>query len=104
MIAHSIERYTPSTVVLLKEGKSTKFQGQHGSADHKEFIFWRALGQFKFKTGDIVVYHKKPAFITDIYGEYGPHIEWTGLKPRFVEILCQGEIFIVHPSMLRRKR
>src|SRR6185312_6162726 len=102
MITHVIERYARPVVVYSKT--DTKFRGQHGSEEHKEFIFRRSYGAFKFKEGDKIKYHKRKGIITEVYDRYDDLIQWTGLKPRFVEIVVDGNLYVVHPSQVKRMR
>jgi len=104
MITHSIEKYAyPVVVAKPHKSKSKKWKGEIGSDEHKLFIFERSSSSFKFKVKEHVVYHRRPAIIMDVIEEF-PLVQWSGLKPRFIEIQCDGDLYVVHPSMIRRKR
>ena len=113
MLTHSITPYThPVSRKALKQQhhqqpKKGKFQGTSGSGEHKEFIFNRAKLSHSFDVGDHVTFKRNPVQIVAIYEDYGPHVEWDGLCPMFVEIFDgnpKGDVVLVHPSQLRRKR
>ena len=84
-----------------------KFQGTSGSPEHKEFIYRRSFNACNFSVGEHVTFKRNPVQIVAIYEDYGPHVEWDGLCPLFVEIYDgndKGDVLLVHPSQLRRKR
>lgn len=112
MIEHSIAPYaTPAPVAQFRHYKQTKgskkFQGTSGSGEHKKFIFERAISQCHFELNDHVLYKRNPYQIVDIYMTYGDHVEWDGLKPRYIELWDHerpNEVILRHHSELRRKR
>lgn len=117
MLLHSIEVHAAPVKLrrlhsIIKAGgkpigKGSKFSGVSGSAAHKEFIFERAKLGHSFSKGDHVTLKRNPVQIVEIYEDYGPHVEWDGLCPKFVEVWDGNEkqlIVLVHPSQLRRKR
>ena len=113
MIVHRIEIHKPPApseptgkpkhiTHLLKQ----KFNGKHGTTDHRKFIHKRAVAECPFSKGDKVLLRKNVYEVTDIYGEKDfEYITWNGLAPEFVEIMDDyGEIKLANPGSLKKYR
>ena len=101
MIVHTITVYgEPKTHKVFPNNK--KFQGVHGTTDHRQFILKRALMSSTFTEGEYVIYKRNKAFIDSIITDFDM-VGWDGLRPLFIEILNEdGKLELVHSSVLKR--
>lgn len=105
MITHSINAFDEGPVpVPHRAQKSKKFQGQYNSREHQAFILQRAVDHNPFIQGEFVKYRGNVYQITDILTDMAEPVEWTGLKPRFIELWGNSNQFLVHPGDIKKAR
>lgn len=105
MITHTINRHIREAKQIIKvNGKHDypKFQGIHGTTDHRQYLLKRALSFNPFDMYDEVVYRKRNYIITDIYTNF-ELVSWSGLAPLFLELNnADNEYALVNPGDLKK--
>ena len=108
MITHQIIVYHRPAKATVHVGKSKypKFNGAHGSTEHRKYLLKRSLFFNPFDQYDEVIYRKKKYLITEIYGEKDyDYISWDGLSPKYLELLNKdGEYIYVNHGDIRKAR
>lgn len=101
MLLHTIAPYQSRK--MTKKEQLSRFEGEIGGEKHKEFIHSRCVKECKFVAGEQVVFERNKFQLIHIYDEFGPQVQWDGLRPLICEIWDgHKNLYVVYPKDLRK--
>jgi hypothetical protein len=110
LILHTIIKYEAPAPPPRKQKNtnSKKFQGVHGTKEHRLFLLDRAEANCSFKVGDRVIHKRKEWVVNGFFGSKQYEIvKWKGLAPLCLELVDPNDMhnyLQVNPGNVRKKR